>query len=96
VERIGRKNPKDVQLRHEYKVYREIARSPVKAIGFCTAEFFGSTDKFNFLIFDLLGSSLSELFRKCGKKFSLKTGKLIVYSHLVVETQAFCDVSSFY
>uniref|UniRef100_A0A7S3H2P7 Casein kinase I n=1 Tax=Spumella elongata TaxID=89044 RepID=A0A7S3H2P7_9STRA len=65
-EKHGAKHP---QLRHEYKVYRLMVNCP----GFCTAQHFGTKDTYNFMIIDLLGPSLEELFNRCNRRFSMKT-----------------------
>eukprot|EP00428_Durinskia_dybowskii_P062275 CAMPEP_0170370676 /NCGR_PEP_ID=MMETSP0117_2-20130122/8634_1 /TAXON_ID=400756 /ORGANISM="Durinskia baltica, Strain CSIRO CS-38" /LENGTH=441 /DNA_ID=CAMNT_0010625459 /DNA_START=40 /DNA_END=1365 /DNA_ORIENTATION=+ len=65
-EKSGAKHP---QLRHEYKVYRLMTNCP----GFCTAQHFGTRDDYSFMVIDLLGPSLEELFNKCSRKFSIKT-----------------------
>eukprot|EP01032_Pedospumella_encystans_P011302 gene11302-13148_t len=72
VEQVGYREP---QLRHEYKVYRELERRSVTLpTGFCRAVKFHGTEQHNYMVMDLLGSSLSDLFRNtCSKKFSLKT-----------------------
>ena len=61
------------QLRHEYKVYREL----YKCTGFCTVYHFGTQDNYNVMVMDLLGPSLEDLFTKCNRRFSLKTVLLI-------------------
>jgi len=60
------KNP---QLRHEYKVYREIT----SCHGFASVHYFGKQDNYNVLVMDLMGPSLEDLFDKCHRRFSLKT-----------------------
>jgi len=65
-ERHGTRCP---QLRHEYKVYREVA----SCHGFCRVHHFGTQDNYNVMVMDLLGPSLEDLFNKCARKFSLKT-----------------------
>lgn len=65
-ERHGARCP---QLRHEYKVYRELA----SCHGFCSVYFFGNQDNYNVMVMDLLGPSLEDLFTKCSRRFSLKT-----------------------
>lgn len=57
------------QLRHEYKVYREVA----SCHGFCCVHHFGAQDNYNVMVMDLLGPSLEDLFNQCGRRFSLKT-----------------------
>ena len=57
------------QLRHEYKVYRELQGCR----GVCKVQYYGTHNNFNVMVLDLLGPSLEELFTKCGRRFSLKT-----------------------
>ncbi|KAJ1459923.1 kinase-like domain-containing protein [Pelagophyceae sp. CCMP2097] len=57
------------QLRHEYKVYRELQN--IK--GVCKVHYYGTHHNFNVMVLDLLGPSLEELFTKCGRRFTLKT-----------------------
>jgi len=57
------------QLRHEYKVYRELQNAP----GFAKVHYFGTQDSYNLMVMDLLGPSLEDHFNKCGRRFSLKT-----------------------
>ena len=57
------------QLRHEYKVYRELQNAP----GFAKVHYFGTQDSYNLMVMDLLGPSLEDQFNKCGRRFSLKT-----------------------
>ncbi|GMI37575.1 hypothetical protein TeGR_g3791, partial [Tetraparma gracilis] len=61
------------QLRHEYKVYRELANAP----GFAKVHYFGTQDSYNLMVMDLLGPSLEDQFNKCGRRFSLKTVLMI-------------------
>eukprot|EP01036_Dinobryon_divergens_P026569 gene26569-35237_t len=65
-ERHGTRCP---QLRHEYKVYREL----INCHGFCSVYHFGTQDNYNVMVMDLLGPSLEDLFNKCNRRFSLKT-----------------------
>lgn len=65
-ERHGSRCP---QLRHEYKVYREV----VSCHGFCRVHHFGTQDNYNVMVMDLLGPSLEDLFNRCSRRFSLKT-----------------------
>ena len=44
---------------------------------------FGTQDNYNVMVMDLLGPSLEDLFNKCARRFSLKTGMLDITS--------FCD-----
>ncbi len=57
------------QLRHEYKVYRELQ----PCAGFGKVHYFGQIDCFNVMVMELLGYSLEDLFNKCGRRFSLRT-----------------------
>jgi len=57
------------QLRHEYKVYRELNN----CMGFGTVSFFGIHQNYNVMVMDLLGPSLEDLFVQCDRHFSLKT-----------------------
>lgn len=57
------------QLRHEYKVYREL----INCHGFCSVLYFGSHDRWNVMVMDLMGPSLENMFTRCKRKFSLKT-----------------------
>jgi len=57
------------QLRHEYKVYRELQHCP----GFGRVHYFGTHENYNVMVMELLGYSLEDLFNKCGRTFSLKT-----------------------
>jgi len=57
------------QLRHEYKVYRELQL----CTGFGKVHHFGTHDCYNVMVMELLGYSLEDLFNKCGRRFSLKT-----------------------
>lgn len=65
-ERHGTRCP---QLRHEYKVYRELTNCH----GFCSVYHFGTQDIYNVMVMDLLGPSLEDLFNKCSRRFTLKT-----------------------
>ena len=57
------------QLRHEYKVYRELqlCKEVPKAL------LFASVGEHNVLVLELLGPSLEELFQQCGRRLSLRT-----------------------
>ena len=57
------------QLRHEYKVYRELQH----CAGFGKVHYFGQHDCYNVMVMELLGYSLEDLFNKCGRRFSLRT-----------------------
>jgi len=57
------------QLRHEYKVYREL----VDCKGFCSIYFYGQTKDRNIMVMDLLQVSLEDKFTALAKRFSLKT-----------------------
>jgi len=57
------------QLRHEYKVYRELSG----ATGVGRVHHYGTYGSANVMVMDLLGSSLEDMFTRCGRRFSLKT-----------------------
>ncbi len=57
------------QLRHEYKVYRELQNCP----GFGHVHYFGTYKANSVMVMTLHGASLEDLFTKCGRRFSLKT-----------------------
>ncbi len=65
-EKQGTKCP---QLRHEYKVYRELQNCP----GFGNVLYFGLYKSNSVMVMSLHDSSLEDLFTKCGRRFSLKT-----------------------
>eukprot|EP00607_Mallomonas_marina_P007674 CAMPEP_0182416324 /NCGR_PEP_ID=MMETSP1167-20130531/590_1 /TAXON_ID=2988 /ORGANISM="Mallomonas Sp, Strain CCMP3275" /LENGTH=346 /DNA_ID=CAMNT_0024588985 /DNA_START=294 /DNA_END=1334 /DNA_ORIENTATION=- len=69
--KFERTSEEQVQLRHEFKVYREIKN--VHGHGFARAYHFGTQGPFNYLVMDLLGASLETLFDRCGRRFSVKT-----------------------
>jgi len=60
------KNPK---LETEYKIYQMLAGG----VGISRVYWFGRAGKHNALVLDLLGPSLRDLFKFCGKKFTLMT-----------------------
>jgi len=60
------KNPK---LESEYKMYQALAGG----IGISHVHYFGRAGEYNVLVMDVLGPSLHDLFRFCGRKFTLKT-----------------------
>lgn len=57
------------QLKNEYDIYTEL--EGCRGIG--NVHYFGEHENHFFLVMDLLGSSLQDLFEKCNKKFSFKT-----------------------
>ncbi|ORY04225.1 kinase-like protein [Basidiobolus meristosporus CBS 931.73] len=57
------------QLRDEYRTYKILAGTP----GVPSAYYFGQEGMHNFLVIDLLGPSLEDLFEMCRRKFSVKT-----------------------
>jgi len=60
------RNPK---LETEYKIYQMLAGGE----GISHVHWFGKAGKYNALVLDVLGPSLRDLFKFCGKKFTLKT-----------------------
>lgn len=57
------------QLMFEYKVLRNFD----KVVGFPKVYWAGQEDRCNYMVFELLGPSLEDLFNMCEKSFSLKT-----------------------
>eukprot|EP00002_Diphylleia_rotans_P015377 TRINITY_DN2985_c0_g2_i1.p1 TRINITY_DN2985_c0_g2~~TRINITY_DN2985_c0_g2_i1.p1 ORF type:complete len:326 (+),score=72.46 TRINITY_DN2985_c0_g2_i1:108-1085(+) len=57
------------QLEYEYRLYRILTGGT----GFPYVRYYGSEFDHNFLVMDLLGPSLEDLFNCCGRRFSLKT-----------------------
>lgn len=70
VESIRAKHP---QLEYESRVYRALAGG----VGIPFVRYFGVEGNYNFMVVDLLGPSLEDLFNFCGRKFSLKTVLLL-------------------
>ena len=54
---------------YEHKIYKILG----DGIGIPQIHWFGQHKQRNCLVMDQLGCSLEELFRKCGRKFTLKT-----------------------
>ena len=48
--------------------------------------YFGMQDAYNVMVMDLLGPSLEDLFTKCNRQLSLKTG---MYIHIYIFTQSY-------
>jgi len=63
------RNMKRPKLESEYKVYKILAGG----LGISHVHWFGRAGKYNALVLEILGPSLRDLFRFCGKKFTLKT-----------------------
>ncbi|KAK2957482.1 putative Casein kinase I [Blattamonas nauphoetae] len=57
------------QLYYETRLYRMLQGGP----GIPSVKWFGVEGEYNIMVMDLLGSSLEDLFNKCGRRFSLKT-----------------------
>jgi len=57
------------KLESEYKIYRTLAGG----VGIARVHWFGRAGEYNALVLDVLGPSLYELFKFCGRKFTLKT-----------------------
>lgn len=57
------------QLAYEQKIYKILS----DGIGIPQVHWFGRHKQRNCMVMDQLGCSLEELFRKCNRKFSLKT-----------------------
>jgi serine/threonine protein kinase len=57
------------KLASEYKIYRILSGG----VGISRVYWFGRAGKYNALVLDVLGPSLYDLFKFCGRKFTLKT-----------------------
>jgi hypothetical protein len=57
------------QLRHEYKVYREMKG----ILGFSAAHYYGEVKQHRVLVLDRLGESIERKLERCGGVFDLKT-----------------------
>ena len=86
-EMASHKNP---QLKHEYGVLEQlnkvennvITQNPEPVIGIPKVYFFDRMDKYNYLVMDLLGPNISDLFQLKDKVFSLETVLLIAIQML--------------
>lgn len=67
--KFEKKSARCPQLRHEFKVYRELQGWA----GIGKVFYYGTFRECNVMVMQLLGPSLEDLFNKCGRKFSLKT-----------------------
>lgn len=67
--KFEKKSARCPQLRHEFKVYRELQGCS----GIGQVLYYGSFRDCNVMVMELLGPSLEDLFNKCGRKFSLRT-----------------------
>ena len=56
------------QLRHEYKVYRELQGCR----GVCKVQYYGTHNNFNVMVLDLLGPSSKNCLTKCGRTVLIK------------------------
>jgi len=67
--KLESRTARNPRLESEYKIYQALAGG----IGISHVHWFGRAGEYNALVMDLLGPSLHDLFRFCGKKFTLKT-----------------------
>ena len=67
--KFEKKSARCPQLRHEFKVYRELQGSE----GVGRVLYYGTYRDCNVMVMELLGPSLEDFFNKCGRKFSLRT-----------------------
>ncbi|KAJ8598890.1 hypothetical protein CTAYLR_010273, partial [Chrysophaeum taylorii] len=67
--KFEKKSARCPQLRHEFKVYRELQGCG----GIGRVMYYGSFRDSNVMVMELLGPSLEDLFNKCNRKFSLRT-----------------------
>jgi casein kinase I family protein HRR25 len=64
---------KHPQLEYEARVYKILAGG----VGIPFVRYYGVESSYNFMVIDLLGPSLEDLFNTCDRKFSLKTVLLL-------------------
>jgi len=57
------------KLASEYKIYKTLEGG----VGISRVHWFGRAGEYNALVLDILGPSLDDLFKFCGRKFTLKT-----------------------
>eukprot|EP00002_Diphylleia_rotans_P023381 TRINITY_DN459_c1_g1_i3.p1 TRINITY_DN459_c1_g1~~TRINITY_DN459_c1_g1_i3.p1 ORF type:complete len:272 (+),score=31.10 TRINITY_DN459_c1_g1_i3:609-1424(+) len=67
------------QLEYEYRLYRILCGGT----GVPYVKFYGTENSHNFLVMDLLGPSLEDLFNCCGRRFSLKTVLMLAEQLLI-------------
>ncbi|KAF9565407.1 kinase-like protein [Agrocybe pediades] len=60
-------------LEHEYHIYKALAGAEC----ILDAKAYGRESRFNVMVMDLLGPSLNDRFRDCGKRFSLRTTAIL-------------------
>lgn len=70
VEKADTKHP---QIYFEAKLYNYLNHENNKDVGIPRIYFCGTDNNYNFMVMDLLGKSLEELFSSNNKKLSLKT-----------------------
>eukprot|EP01062_Namystynia_karyoxenos_P017588 TRINITY_DN16485_c0_g2_i1.p1 TRINITY_DN16485_c0_g2~~TRINITY_DN16485_c0_g2_i1.p1 ORF type:complete len:443 (+),score=135.04 TRINITY_DN16485_c0_g2_i1:120-1448(+) len=61
------------QLIFESRLYKLLRQADEKMSGIPRVHWFGIEGEFNAMVLDLLGPSLEDLFRFCGRRFSVKT-----------------------
>jgi len=71
--KLERISARRAQLQQEWKLYGTLAGAP----GIPEVFWYGTVGKYNALVMELLGPSLEELFKRCGKSFSAKTVLLL-------------------
>ncbi|KAF0976980.1 hypothetical protein FDP41_004275 [Naegleria fowleri] len=70
--KLEHRKAKHPQLLYEARLLKLLNLSK-KAVGIPKVKWYGIEGDFNVMVMDLLGTSLEELFNRCGRKFSLKT-----------------------
>ena len=71
--KVENANTKHSLLKRESKIYKSLMGGP----GVPWIMWSGKQGDYNFMVIDLLGPSLEDLFRMCTKSFSLKTVLLL-------------------
>eukprot|EP01017_Pseudomicrothorax_dubius_P043822 TRINITY_DN7359_c0_g2_i3.p1 TRINITY_DN7359_c0_g2~~TRINITY_DN7359_c0_g2_i3.p1 ORF type:complete len:393 (-),score=70.05 TRINITY_DN7359_c0_g2_i3:142-1320(-) len=86
--KVEKKSSKHNQLSNEYKIYREIHASRLeRPVAVPKVYHYESSHERNFLIMDLLGSSIEDLLVKCNRSFSIKTVLMLGIQMLETLTQ---------
>lgn len=69
---------KEKCLKHEFEVYKQIRQNSLDVNRFPQIyDFIEEEDIGNYLVMELLGDNLEELFKLCGQKFSVKTTAIL-------------------
>jgi casein kinase I homolog HRR25 len=82
------------QLEYEAKVYKALdggGNFELIVVGIPSLKYYGVEDDQQFMVIDMLGPSLEDLFNFCGRKFSLKTVLLLADQMVCHPLQSFIN-----